>query len=86
MLQHELASPAKTYVGTPVYMAPEIILGPKRYDAKVRKCMTHHLPICLYLSVSLSLSLSLSSGLASTSHTRCDALAWHSLATCLSFV
>ena len=34
-MQHDVSSPAKTTVGTPVYMAPEIILGGQRYDAKV---------------------------------------------------
>jgi serine/threonine protein kinase len=28
-------SSAKTGVGTPIYMAPEIIMGGNRYDAKV---------------------------------------------------
>lgn len=36
VLQHDFNSPAKTGVGTPVYMAPEIILGGKHYDAKVK--------------------------------------------------
>ena len=35
-VEHDINSPAKTGVGTPVYMAPEIILGGKFYDAKVR--------------------------------------------------
>ena len=35
-VQHDINSPAKTGVGTPVYMAPEIILGGKFYDAKVK--------------------------------------------------
>ena len=35
LLQHEMNSPAKTGVGTPVYMAPEVILGDNKYDAKV---------------------------------------------------
>ena len=30
-----LNSSAKTGVGTPVYMAPEVILGENKYDAKV---------------------------------------------------
>ena len=34
-VQHDVSSPAKTTVGTPVYMAPEIIMGRQRYDAKV---------------------------------------------------
>ena len=34
-MQHDVNSPAKTVVGTPVYMAPEIILAAKHYDAKV---------------------------------------------------
>ena len=33
--QHEQNSSAKTGVGTPIYMAPEIIYGGNRYDAKV---------------------------------------------------
>ena len=33
--KHELNSSAKTGVGTPVYMAPEVILGEAKYDAKV---------------------------------------------------
>ncbi|DBA86304.1 TPA: hypothetical protein ACH3X2_005543 [Trebouxia sp. C0005] len=32
--KHDASSPAKTVVGTPVYMAPEIILAAKHYDAK----------------------------------------------------
>ncbi|KAK9813840.1 hypothetical protein WJX73_001401 [Symbiochloris irregularis] len=32
--KHELNSPATTGVGTPIYMAPEIIYGSSRYDAK----------------------------------------------------
>ena len=35
-VQHEMNSSAKTGVGTPVYMAPEVILGENKYDAKVR--------------------------------------------------
>ena len=35
--KHEMNSSAKTGVGTPVYMAPEIILGDNKYDAKVRE-------------------------------------------------
>ena len=35
--QHEQNSSAKTGVGTPIYMAPEIIYGGNRYDAKVRR-------------------------------------------------
>jgi serine/threonine protein kinase len=34
--KHEMNSSAKTGVGTPVYMAPEVILGDSKYDAKVR--------------------------------------------------
>ncbi len=34
--KHEMNSSAKTGVGTPIYMAPEIIHGGNRYDAKVR--------------------------------------------------
>ena len=33
--KHELNSPATTGVGTPIYMAPEIIYGSSKYDAKV---------------------------------------------------
>ena len=33
--KHEMNSSAKTGVGTPVYMAPEVILGEAKYDAKV---------------------------------------------------
>jgi serine/threonine protein kinase len=33
--KHEMNSSAKTSVGTPVYMAPEIIYGSNRYNAKV---------------------------------------------------
>lgn len=33
--KHELNSCAKTGVGTPVYMAPEVIYGGNRYDAKM---------------------------------------------------
>ena len=33
--KHEMNSSAKTGVGTPVYMAPEVILGDSKYDAKV---------------------------------------------------
>lgn len=34
--KHEMNSSAKTGVGTPIYMAPEIIYGSNRYDAKAR--------------------------------------------------
>ncbi|KAK9915501.1 hypothetical protein WJX75_000010 [Coccomyxa subellipsoidea] len=33
--KHEMNSSAKTGVGTPIYMAPEIIYGSNRYDAKM---------------------------------------------------
>ena len=33
--KHDLNSPATTGVGTPIYMAPEIIYGSSEYDAKV---------------------------------------------------
>ena len=33
--KHEMNSSAKTGVGTPIYMAPEIIYGSNTYDAKV---------------------------------------------------
>ena len=35
--KHDFNSPATTGVGTPIYMAPEIIYGSTRYDAKVCK-------------------------------------------------
>ena len=35
--KHEMNSSAKTGVGTPVYMAPEVILGDQKYDAKVKR-------------------------------------------------
>ncbi|KAL0048946.1 hypothetical protein WJX82_002950 [Trebouxia sp. C0006] len=35
--KHDINSPAKTVVGTPVYMAPEIILAAKHYDAKAHR-------------------------------------------------
>ena len=34
-VQHEKSSTAKTWVGSPIYMAPEIVFGGKSYDAKV---------------------------------------------------
>ena len=40
--KHEMNSSAKTSVGTPIYMAPEIIYGSNRYDAKV--CIASHAP------------------------------------------
>ena len=33
--KHEMNSSAKTNVGTPIYMAPEIVYGSNRYNAKV---------------------------------------------------
>lgn len=42
-LQHETNSTAKTGVGTPIYMAPEIIYGGNRYDAKVCGAFAPHL-------------------------------------------
>ena len=36
--KHENNSPATTGVGTPIYMAPEIIYGSSKYDAKVHPC------------------------------------------------
>ena len=42
--KHEMNSSAKTSVGTPIYMAPEIIYGSNRYDAKV--CIAPHAPSC----------------------------------------
>lgn len=38
--KHEMNSSAKTGVGTPVYMAPEVILGDQKYDAKARAALT----------------------------------------------
>ena len=44
--KHEMNSSAKTGVGTPVYMAPEVILGEAKYDAKVgRSLHCCHLPL-----------------------------------------
>ena len=40
-LQHEQNSSAKTGVGTPIYMAPEIIYGGNRYDAKASPEVCH---------------------------------------------
>lgn len=40
-MQHEQNSSAKTGVGTPIYMAPEIIYGGNRYDAKARLDLPH---------------------------------------------
>ena len=37
--KHEMNSSAKTGVGTPVYMAPEVILGDQKYDAKVKRAL-----------------------------------------------
>ena len=48
-LQHELGSPAKTCVGTLVYMAPEIIMGGKHYDAKVLRPVASVAITCLCL-------------------------------------
>ena len=33
--QHDLSSTTNTRLGTPIYMAPEIIFVSKKYDAKV---------------------------------------------------
>ena len=33
--KHEMNSSAKSSVGTPIYMAPEIVYGSNRYNAKV---------------------------------------------------
>lgn len=41
LLQHEQNSSAKTGVGTPIYMAPEIIYGGNRYDAKASPEVCH---------------------------------------------
>lgn len=35
--KHDLNSPATTGVGTPIYMAPEIIYGSSEYDAKASR-------------------------------------------------
>ena len=43
--KHELNSSAKTGVGTPVYMAPEVILGEAKYDAKVSYHIHASIPI-----------------------------------------
>ena len=40
-VQHEMNSSAKSGVGTAVYMAPEVILGESKYDAKVRGWLSH---------------------------------------------
>ncbi len=40
-VQHEMNSSAKSGVGTAVYMAPEVILGESKYDAKVRRRRGH---------------------------------------------
>ena len=45
--KHEMNSSAKTGVGTPVYMAPEVILGEQKYDAKVRAPPTLREPLVL---------------------------------------
>ena len=50
-MQHDVNSPAKTVVGTPVYMAPEIILAAKHYDAKVSQ-LTHYCFLHAVLRVS----------------------------------
>ena len=34
-MQNEIVSPATSYVGTPMYMAPELIRGVPQYDGKV---------------------------------------------------
>ena len=55
--KHEMNSPAKTGVGTPIYMAPEIIYGGNRYDAKVHGRLYHwHSPHELFQSVGISFS------------------------------
>lgn len=41
-VQHELNSSAKTGVGTPIYMAPEIIYGGNKYDAKASGAVLSH--------------------------------------------
>ena len=48
--KHEMNSSAKTSVGTPIYMAPEIIYGSNRYDAKV--CSASHAPSSSAVSTS----------------------------------
>ncbi len=50
--KHEMNSSAKTGVGTPVYMAPEVIMGDNKYDAKVGAhvhAMRTHAAACLPL-------------------------------------
>lgn len=46
--KHEMNSSAKTGVGTPVYMAPEVILGDNKYDAKVALCLQFFYCTCHY--------------------------------------
>ena len=46
--KHEMNSSAKTGVGTPVYMAPEVIMGDNKYDAKVGACVTQWCLIWLH--------------------------------------
>ena len=36
--KHEMNSSAKSGVGTPIFMAPEIVFSGKRYNAKVGAC------------------------------------------------
>lgn len=46
--KHEMNSSAKTGVGTPVYMAPEVILGDNKYDAKVGVLNLPLLPLLVH--------------------------------------
>ena len=45
--KHEDNSSAKTGVGTPVYMAPEVILGDNKYNAKVTGVSIHNTMCCM---------------------------------------
>jgi serine/threonine protein kinase len=42
--KHEMNSSAKSGVGTPIFMAPEIVFSGKTYDAKVSLCIATLLP------------------------------------------
>ena len=54
--KHEMNSSAKTGVGTPVYMAPEVILGEAKYDAKVGRSLLCCNDPCLSELVSWALT------------------------------